>query len=114
MESEGSSCSQEPATGLYSELTNVAHNFPQYYLRFILILSSLQRLVPRIDLFPPGFPIEILYAFVIYSMRAICPAHLIFFYSITPTILLSLKRIFKDFHKYQMVNSHKRIYWTLT
>jgi hypothetical protein len=47
------------------------------YLRFILILSSDQRLALPRDLFPPGFITKILYAFFLAPMSVIFSAHLI-------------------------------------
>jgi hypothetical protein len=46
-------------------------------LRSILILSSYIRLGLLPSVFPFGFPIKILYAFLFSSIRATCPAHLI-------------------------------------
>jgi hypothetical protein len=46
-------------------------------LRSILMLSSHLRLTLPNGLFPSGYPTEILYAFLIYLMRATRPANLI-------------------------------------
>jgi len=49
----------------------------------ILVRSILYFLVLPNGLFPPGIPTEILYAILISSMRATCPAHLILLYMYT-------------------------------
>jgi hypothetical protein len=46
-------------------------------LRSILILFTYLRLGLPTDLFPSGFPTNILYACLFLHVRAICPAHLI-------------------------------------
>jgi len=87
METEGSlPCSQDPATGLYSELHE---NSPQptkpIYLKRILILSSNLRLGLPSGLVPSCLPTTILYAFLTSPVRAICLAHLILLNFITLT-----------------------------
>jgi len=49
----------------------------------ILMLASLLRLVFSSGLFPSGFPIRFLYAFLISPMRATFPAHLLLLELIT-------------------------------
>jgi hypothetical protein len=55
--------------------------------RYILILSSYLRLGLPNDLFPSGFPINILCTPLSSSIRATCPAHLILLDFTTRTIL---------------------------
>jgi hypothetical protein len=59
-------CSQEPSTGPYPEPDQL-----------VLILSSHLRLGLPSDLFPSGFVTKILYAFLLSSLCATYPAHLI-------------------------------------
>jgi hypothetical protein len=51
-----------------------SHSIP---LRSILILSTYQRLGIPSGLFPSGFPTNILYVFLVSSIRATFPVHLI-------------------------------------
>jgi hypothetical protein len=78
MEPEGSlSCSQEPSTGPYPEPDRSSPYHPILsLLRSILILSIHLRLGLTSDLFPSGFPTNILYAFLFGPIRATHPAHL--------------------------------------
>jgi hypothetical protein len=73
MEHEGSlPCSQEPSTGPYPEPDQCNAYHP---LRSILVLSTHLRLGIPSDLFPSGFLINILCAFLFSPIRATCPAH---------------------------------------
>jgi hypothetical protein len=75
MEPEGSlPCSQEPSAGPYPDLDQ----FSPYYLSKINnnIIHS-PRLHRPSDLFPSGFPSNILYAFIFAPIRATYRAHLI-------------------------------------
>jgi len=85
MEPEGSlPCSQELATGPYSESHNIhSASFYLISLRSILILFSLMCLDLLSGLLPSGFLTKILYAFLIAPMYATCPTHLIFLDLIT-------------------------------
>jgi len=56
-------------------------NFHPVSQRSILILCS--HLLPRLPTGLLGFPIKILYALLIFPLRATCPTHLIFPYLIT-------------------------------
>jgi hypothetical protein len=58
-----------------------------HFLRSILLLSSYLRLYFPLGLSPSGFATYVLYAFLISTMRAICPAHLIFPDLIVPIII---------------------------
>jgi hypothetical protein len=58
------------ATGPYSEPGVSNPHLPTYFLKSILILSPY---LPS-HLIPSGFPRKILYAFVIFPIRATCPA----------------------------------------
>jgi hypothetical protein len=70
-------CSQEPATGPYTEPDNSSHTLQPFFLRFILILSSYLCSGLSSGLFASGFPTKILYAFLISTIHAICSAYLI-------------------------------------
>jgi hypothetical protein len=48
-----------------------------FYVRSILILSTHIHFGLPSDLFPSGFPTNILYAFLVSPIRATCPPHLI-------------------------------------
>jgi hypothetical protein len=80
MEPEGSlPCSQEPSTGPYpepdqSETTPPHHYLPKIYEYFNIIHLRLG--LPS-GLFPCGFPIYILYAFLFSPIRVTCPANFI-------------------------------------
>jgi hypothetical protein len=77
MEHEGSlPCSQEPTTGLHPEPDESNPSHP-ISLRFVLILSSQLRLGLPSGLFLSGLSVRILYNFLSFPMRAICPDHLI-------------------------------------
>jgi hypothetical protein len=79
MEPESSlPCSQESSTGLYPESDRSTPYHPILSLRYILILYTHLRLGLPSGLFPSGFPTNILFAFLVFSIRATCPAHLIF------------------------------------
>jgi len=70
-------CSQEPATGPYSEPDeSIAYTHALFLLRSVLILSSHISLRLPSGLFS-GFPARILYTFFIFPMHAVCPAYLI-------------------------------------
>jgi hypothetical protein len=86
-------CSQEPSTGPYPEQdqSNPIHTIPSY-LRSILILFTHLRLGLPCDLFPYGFPTNILYAVLLAQIRATCPAYLILIYLI---ILIILGEVYK-------------------
>jgi len=73
MEPESSlSPSQEPATSIYPEPQTYSPHFLPYFPKVHSnILPSMTR--STADLFPSGFPIKVLHAFLISSMRAICP-----------------------------------------
>jgi hypothetical protein len=76
MEPEGSlPCSQEPSTGPYPEPYKSNPHHP-ISIRSILILSTDLRLGLPSGLFPSGLPTNILYAFLVFPIRATCPAHL--------------------------------------
>jgi hypothetical protein len=66
---------------------NPIHTIPSYKPKIILILSTHLRLDLRSDLFPSGFPTNILYAFIFYLIRATCPSQLILHYLIILIIL---------------------------
>jgi hypothetical protein len=55
---------------------NSVHTIPSY-LRYILILSTHLRLGLHSGLSPTGFPTNILHAFLLNTIRSICPVHLI-------------------------------------
>jgi hypothetical protein len=63
-------------------------SFHSLSLRFILMLSSQLYLGLPSSFFPPGFPTKIPSTFLMVSMHAICPSHVIFFHLITLIILL--------------------------
>jgi hypothetical protein len=88
MESKGSLlCSQEPATDHYSELdTSNSHLTILFPLKYIIILSFHLCLGLPSGHFPSGFPTKIEYEFLISTMHATCPAHLILLNLITPII----------------------------
>jgi hypothetical protein len=75
-EPKGSSpCSQEPSTGPYPEPVRSSPYHPILSLpRSILILSTHLRLGLPSGLLPSGFPTKILYAFLVATIRATCPA----------------------------------------
>jgi len=62
MEPEGSlPCAQDPVTGPYSEPdASRPHIYHLIFPKFILILSSRQRVILPSVLFPAGFPVKIL------------------------------------------------------
>jgi hypothetical protein len=68
------------------------HITQSYLSKSILILSSHLRLGVHSGLFPSGFPTGIVYAFICFPMRAICPPHLILPDII---ILLILREMYK-------------------
>jgi hypothetical protein len=81
------------------------HTIPSY-LRSILILSIHLCLALPSGLFPPGFPTNILYAFLFSPIRASCPAHL---------ILLDLIEIWAYLAKYLTGENSKRFWrWCIT
>jgi hypothetical protein len=91
MEPEGSfMCSQEPATGPYSEPDE--SNTHPISLRCIFISSSHLRHCLPTGLFRSGFPTKILYASLISRVRSICLTHLILTYLITPVTFGELYR----------------------
>jgi hypothetical protein len=73
------SYSQEPSTGLlYPEPDQSSPYQPiLFHLRSILILYTHLRLGLPSDLFPSGFPTNILYAFLFTPIRATCPTSLL-------------------------------------
>jgi len=78
MEPKGSLlCSQDLATGPYSEASKFSPHFHTILLRYIAILSSHLRLGSLSCLLPQGFQTKIMYPFLISPIRATCPAHLI-------------------------------------
>jgi hypothetical protein len=78
MEPEGSlPCSQQPSTGLYPEPDQSNPSIPPYLSKVHLILSTHLRLGLPSGLLPPGFPTNILYAFLFSPIRAACPEQLI-------------------------------------
>lgn len=72
-----SPCSEEPATGAYCARWIQSITSHHIALRYILILFSCLYLGLSSSLFPSGFPIETLYAFLFYPMCATCHVHLI-------------------------------------
>jgi len=69
--------SQQSATGTYPEPDASSPNKRPIYLIYTLISYHLR---PGLlsGLFPSGIPTKILYAFLVLSLRAMCPNHLIF------------------------------------
>jgi hypothetical protein len=84
-------CSQEPSTCILSE-TNQAHTIPSHpiSLRSILISSIHLRFRLLTDLFPSGFPTNILYAFLF--THATFPVHL---FLLDWIILIILVKVYK-------------------
>jgi len=66
-------CSQQPLCSVRSIQPTTFHPLS---LRSVLILSSHLRLFLQGGIFPSGLQTKIFYAFVIFPMRASCPAHL--------------------------------------
>jgi len=84
MEAEGSlPCSREPTTGPHLVQSTPSQNIS---IKFVLILLYHLFLGPSSDLFPSGYPIKILYAFLISSIRATCLARLSLLHLITRII----------------------------
>jgi hypothetical protein len=75
--------SEAPTTGMRHIQENPVHYPSLYYLWHILVLPSHLRLGLQSDIFPLGFPINILQAFL---FSPTCLAHLILFYFIILTI----------------------------
>jgi hypothetical protein len=71
MEPEGTlPCSQEPTAGPYPEPDEKNPNFPRYFPKIHLVVSShLLASLPS-GLFTSGFTTKILYAFLIFHIRA--------------------------------------------
>jgi hypothetical protein len=57
--------------------TNPVYTTHPIYLRSIVIQCTHLCLGLPCGLFPSGFPTNILHAFLFYSIRATCPAHLV-------------------------------------
>jgi hypothetical protein len=71
-------CSQEPSTGPYPEPDQFNPSQPlSLSLRPILYFQTHLILCLPSDLFPSGFPTNILYAVLFGPIRATCPLHLI-------------------------------------
>ena len=71
-----------PPVPILSQLHPVPKT-PFHFLKIILILSSHLRLCLPSGLFPSGFPTKILCTPLPYPIRATCPAHHIYFSSIS-------------------------------
>jgi hypothetical protein len=69
--------SHEPSTGPYPEPEqSIPSRSHPISLRSTLILFTHPRLGLPSDLFPSDFPTTIIYAFLLFHIRAPCPAHL--------------------------------------
>jgi hypothetical protein len=78
MEPEGSlQCLQVPITGPYPDPDASSPHLPTIFSKSILILSSRLLLDLPSDLFPSGYTIKTIYAFLISLTRATCHAHLV-------------------------------------
>ena len=74
-----------PLISILIQINPIHSPHPTSWRSILILLSHLRLGVPS-GLFPSGFPVKTMYAPLLSSIRAICPAHLILLDYITRTI----------------------------